>query len=93
MKSKTLFVIGAIVVGGALMGAVSSLHPFGVPSAEGTAVDDHYLGRAGVDLSCENVVTSIVFDYRGFDTIGESSVLFTALLSVMMLFRKGGRKE
>ncbi|MBO5492183.1 MAG: hypothetical protein J6D22_04190 [Pyramidobacter sp.] len=93
MKSKTLFVIAAIVVGGALMGAVSSLHPFGVPTAEGVAVDEHYLTHAGTDLSCENVVTSIVFDYRGFDTIGESSVLFTALLSVMMLFRKGGRKE
>ena len=33
MKSKTLFVIAAIVVGGALMGAVSSLHPFGVRMA------------------------------------------------------------
>ena len=56
-------------------------------------MDEHYLNRAGADLSCENVVTSIVFDYRGFDTIGESTVLFAALLSVMMLFRKGGRKQ
>ena len=94
MKSvRILFVIAAIMLGGALMGAVSSLHPFGVPSVEGRAVDEHYLNRAGADLSCENVVTSIVFDYRGFDTIGESTVLFAALLSVMMLFRKGCRKQ
>lgn len=93
MKSKSLYIIAAIIVGGSLMGAVSALHPFGEPPAECVAVDEHYLDHAGVDLSCENVVTSIVFDYRGFDTIGESSVLFTALLSVMMLFRKGGRKE
>ena len=93
MKTLTPFQSLLFLVGGALMGAVSSLHPFGVPTAEGVAVDEHYLTHAGTDLSCENVVTSIVFDYRGFDTIGESSVLFTALLSVMMLFRKGGRKE
>lgn len=93
MKARTLFVISAIVVGGALMGGVSSLHPFGEPTPEGMAVDLHYLDKAGEDLSCENVVTSIVFDYRGFDTIGESTVLYTALLSVVMLFRRGGRKQ
>ena len=93
MKSKSLYIIAAVIVGGALMGAVSTLHPFGVPTAEIVQVDEHYLDRAGIDLSCENVVTSIVFDYRGFDTIGESSVLFTALLSVVMMFRKGRRRE
>ena len=93
MKNKAVYIIAAIIVGGALMGAVSTLRPFGAPTPEAAAVDEHYLTHAVPDLSCENVVTSIVFDYRGFDTIGESSVLFTALLSVVMLFRKGGRKE
>ncbi|GAB6280700.1 MAG: hypothetical protein STSR0007_07940 [Thermovirga sp.] len=36
-----------------------------------------------------NVVTAIVFDYRGFDTLGEAAVLFTAVCSVLALFRKG----
>lgn len=92
MKNKAVYVIAVIIMGGVLMGSMARLRPFGEPEQAAMAVDEHYMDRAGVDLSCENVVTSIVFDYRGFDTIGESSVLFTALISVMMLFRKGGRK-
>jgi len=33
-----------------------------------------------------------VFDYRGFDTIGEAAVLFTALCSISVLFREGRKK-
>jgi len=29
-----------------------------------------------------------VFDFRGFDTLGEATVLFTAVLGVGMMFRK-----
>jgi multisubunit Na+/H+ antiporter MnhB subunit len=35
----------------------------------------------------------MVFDYRGFDTLGEAGVLFTALSSIGALFRDGGKKE
>ena len=40
-----------------------------------------------------NDVTSIVFDYRGFDTLGEASVLFTAVLGVGLVLRKLNAKE
>ena len=39
------------------------------------------------------MVTSIVFDYRGFDTLGEASVLFTAVLGVGLVLRKLNAKE
>jgi multisubunit Na+/H+ antiporter MnhB subunit len=29
-----------------------------------------------------------VFDYRGFDTLGEATVLFTAVAGVVMIFRR-----
>ena len=38
-----------------------------------------------------NDVTSIVFDFRGYDTMGESFVLITAVTGVVVLL--GGRKE
>ena len=38
-----------------------------------------------------NVVTSIVFDYRGFDTLGEEFILFAAVVGVTLLLR--GRRE
>ena len=56
-------------------------------------MDDHFIARALTERSSENVVTSIVFDYRGFDTIGEAAVLFTALCAITALFREGRKKQ
>jgi multicomponent Na+:H+ antiporter subunit B len=35
-----------------------------------------------------NVVTAIVFDYRGFDTLGEEFILFASVVGVVMLLRE-----
>jgi multicomponent Na+:H+ antiporter subunit B len=35
-----------------------------------------------------NVVTAIVFDYRGFDTLGEEFILFAAVVGVVILLRE-----
>ncbi len=35
-----------------------------------------------------NAVTAIVFDFRGYDTLGESFVLFTAVSGAAVILRK-----
>jgi multicomponent Na+:H+ antiporter subunit B len=44
-----------------------------------------------------NAVTAVVFDYRGFDTLGEEFILFGAVVGVVLLLReeggRGGRDE
>ena len=40
-----------------------------------------------------NVVTAVVFDYRGFDTMGEEFILFAAVVGVVLLLRQSGREE
>jgi multicomponent Na+:H+ antiporter subunit B len=35
-----------------------------------------------------NVVTAVVFDYRGFDTMGEEFILFVAVMGVVLLLRQ-----
>jgi multicomponent Na+:H+ antiporter subunit B len=40
-----------------------------------------------------NVVTAIVFDYRGFDTMGEEFILFAAVVGVVILLRSDDEKE
>jgi hypothetical protein len=37
--------------------------------------------------SANNAVTAVVFDYRGFDTIGEATVLFAAVSGVLVTIR------
>jgi len=47
-----------------------------------------YLTEGPVETGADNAVTAMIFTYRGFDTLGESCVLFLALSSVMMLLRR-----
>ncbi len=59
---------------------------FGDPAAVGT--DQYYIDNSQVATGANNVVSAIVFDFRGFDTLGEACVLFVAVLGVAMLFRR-----
>lgn len=40
-----------------------------------------------------NMVTLVVFDWRGFDTLGESLILVTAVLVVLLIFGRGQIKD
>lgn len=40
-----------------------------------------------------NMVTLVVFDWRGFDTLGESLILVTAVLVVLLVFGRGQIKD
>ena len=87
---KTVFIASTIVLAGLLAGMFEAIHPFGIPGT--AAMDDYFLVHAPLDRSALNVVTSLVFDFRGFDTLGEAAVLFTALCSIGALFRDGGKR-
>jgi multisubunit Na+/H+ antiporter MnhB subunit len=63
---------------------VFQLHPIGEPSR--TEMDTYFIENSQPELGTNNVVTSIVFDYRGFDTLGEATILFAAVTSVFMVF-------
>ena len=54
-------------------------------------VAPYYLGNSLSDTGVPNVVTSILASYRGFDTLGEVAVIFTAGIAVLLLI--GGRRR
>ena len=66
---------------------------FGQPAE--SDMDEYFIANGQSQTAANNIVTSIVFDYRGFDTLGESVVLFTAVVGVGILFRfmKGGEEH
>ena len=70
---------------------VMLIHPFGYPDA--SDMDDYIIENAQEETGSNNVVTSVVFDYRGFDTLGEATILFTAVTGVLLLLRTVKRKE
>lgn len=57
--------------------------PFGVDKMD---VAKYYLEETIPQTGAANVVTSVTLFYRGFDTLGEVTVLFTAALGVAVLF-------
>jgi multisubunit Na+/H+ antiporter MnhB subunit len=84
-----VFVIGALLV----FTVTADLLPFGsfperrVGGFENTAVGQGILENAPRTTGARNVVTSVIWDYRGYDTLGEATVLFTAVCGIAMLFR------
>ncbi|MEZ5890411.1 MAG: DUF4040 domain-containing protein [Xanthobacteraceae bacterium] len=79
---------GIVLVWGTLL-----LPPFGTADA---VIHQHVVPRYLADTIKEtdvpNVVTSVLADYRGYDTLGETTVIFTAGIGVMLLLRGVRRK-
>ncbi len=44
-----------------------------------------FLGQSGAEIGIPNVVTSVLASYRGYDTLGEVVVIFTAGMAVLLL--------
>jgi len=51
-------------------------------------VSHRYVEQGVLDTGAVNIVTGIILDYRAFDTFGESTVLFAAVVSVMIVLNK-----
>jgi len=66
------------------------LPPFGDPLIR---VSQDYLDRGLAETGSANLVTSVILDYRAYDTLGEATVLFAAVIGVSTLMRLRGRKE
>ncbi len=77
-----------------LLGTVLQMPLFGQESNPiNNEVAEHYLEHGEEDTGSSNAVTAMILSYRGFDTLGESCVLFLAVTSVMMLLLKDGEDE
>lgn len=83
---KTYFVIAFIFFISFMILAAVGMRPFGEPT--NSEMDDYFIENAQAETAANNVVTTIVFDYRGFDTLGEGTVLFTAVIGIVALFRE-----
>ena len=52
-----------------------------------------YIQNGMQETGAANIVTAILFDYRGYDTLGEATVIFVSVLGAVALLRRKGRKE
>ena len=84
----TLTLSGAFVI-------FSTLPDFGTPKfaeaadAASTAYINHGLEKTGA----ANLVSSVILDFRAYDTLGEATVLFTSIIGATVILRKKSRES
>jgi multicomponent Na+:H+ antiporter subunit B len=84
--------IVVLVTGAVLIYSTADMPAFGDPNAPANLhVVPRYLQESSQEVGLPNVVTSVLASYRGYDTLGEVAVIFTAGVAVMMLLL--GRAE
>ena len=70
--------------------AIKPLPPFGFPVMR---MAQNYLDLGLEKTGAANLVTSVILDFRAYDTLVEATVLFTAVIGVLVVLRRTGRKR
>ena len=85
-RSVLLPLAVVMVTGATLIYATFDMPYFGDPSGPAhNHVAPRYLQASAQEIGIPNVVTSVLASYRGFDTLGETFVIFTAEIGVLSL--------
>lgn len=83
----TIFVITFLALG---YFCLRELPVFGQPIMRVAKV---YLDTGLANTGATNLVASVILDFRAYDTLGETTILFTAVIGVMAIMRRIGRKK
>ena len=86
-------IVSCIALIGVLLYTVALLPQYGQENPRAVEVSDRYIEHGLEETGAVNIVAGMILDYRAFDTLGESSVLFTAVMAVIILLKKDGDKK
>lgn len=78
-------VVSCVCIIGVLLFLTANLPRYGEENARASVVSDRYVESGLEETGAVNIVAGLILDYRAFDTLGESHVLFTALVLVLIL--------
>jgi multicomponent Na+:H+ antiporter subunit B len=87
MKKLVVIILLAIIAGGIALSLKEI--PFGIPK---TKIGEYFINKGIKETGAINIVTSVVVSYRGFDTLGEITILFTAALGLGVIFGTLGKR-
>jgi multicomponent Na+:H+ antiporter subunit B len=78
--------VALILAAGVLFYAADDLPRVGDPnSPPATHVSPRYIEDSHEETGAPNFVTAVLADYRGYDTLGETTVIFTAGLACLLI--------
>ena len=91
---KTIGLIIVVVTGAFLIYAAADFPAWSDPaSPASTYLSPHFIEKTMEETSVPNIVTAVLADYRGFDTMFETTVIFSAGVAVFLLLRTFATKE
>lgn len=91
---RVMSVVFCLTLISVLLIAVSYLPPLGAAERPvNNEVSEKYILDGLKDTGAVNIVTGMILDYRAFDTLGESHVLFIATITVLILLRLDKKKN
>jgi multicomponent Na+:H+ antiporter subunit B len=86
---NVLIVILALIALYGIIISVAEMPPYGSPdNPVHNQVSERYIHKALEETGVLNMVTAIVLDYRAYDTMFETIVLFTAAIAVVINLKK-----
>lgn len=87
MKFIAIFAI--LITGFLLIYATLDMPDWGDPASPPSVhVSPRYIEKVMVETATPNMVTAVLADYRGYDTFGETVVIFTAGIACIILLRR-----
>jgi len=69
--------------------AITSLDTFGEHSLR---MSEIYVKEGAEKTGAANLVAGVLWDFRGYDTLGEATILFTAAMGILTILRIKGKK-
>lgn len=92
---KILALIAVALTGWLLMSAVSDFPDWGDPHSPANSyrLSQGYITETFPETSVPNMVTAVLADYRGYDTMFETVVIFTAGIAIIAILRRYGPKD
>ena len=91
---RLLAVIVAVVLIGLLLETVERMPRFGeADTLMDSELTEFYVEHTKEETGAMNIITGIILDYRGFDTLGESHVLFIAVCTVLLMLSIYGERD
>ncbi|MBL4598121.1 MAG: DUF4040 domain-containing protein [Rhizobiaceae bacterium] len=92
--SSPIPLVVVLITGMVLVYGTLDMPNFGDPNAPAHVhVLPDYLERIPHEIGIPNMVTDILASYRGYDTLGETAVVFTAGIGVLLLIGGLGRRR
>ncbi len=91
---RFIALITILLMGGLLFYGLPDFPDWGDPaSPASTHVSPYYIEHGAADTHAPNIVTAVLADYRGYDTMFETAVIFSAGLACFFLLRTFRQKS